>query len=74
MALPTASGGAKAVYQSKAQEALRGMSKWLQEKQLTAFEVTYQGKAKPCKIGPRAYTLRDRVSLGADDPSTSVTS
>jgi hypothetical protein len=42
----TASGGAKAIYLSKAQDFLRAMSKWLQEKQMTAFEVTYQGKKK----------------------------
>ena len=42
----TASGGAKAVYLDKAKDALRDMSKWLQEKQMTAFEVTYQGKTK----------------------------
>ena len=32
--------------QSKTQNSLRSMSKWLQEKQMTAFEVTYQGKTK----------------------------
>ena len=42
----TASGGAKAIYLDKAKDALRDMSKWLQEKQMTAFEVTYQGKTK----------------------------
>ena len=63
----TASGGAKAVYQSKAQDALRGMSKWLQEKQLTAFEVTYQGKAKTLQDWAKGVSLRDRARLGADE-------
>ena len=63
----TASAGAKAVYQSKAQDALRGMSKWLQEKQLTAFEVTYQGKAKNLQDWAKGVSLRDRARLGADE-------
>src|SRR6056297_1663668 len=37
----TASGGAKSIYLDKAKDALRGMSRWLQEKQMTAYEVTY---------------------------------
>lgn len=63
----TASGGAKAVYQSKAQDTLRGMSKWLQEKQLTAFEVTYQGKAKTLQDWAKGVSLRDRARLGTDE-------
>ena len=60
----TASGGAKAVYQSKAQDALRAMSRWLQEKQLTAFDVTYQGKAKTLLDWAKGVSLRDRARLG----------
>lgn len=63
----TASGGAKAVYQSKAQDALRAMSKWLQEKQLTAFEVTYQGKAKTLQDWAKGVSLRDRARLGPEE-------
>ncbi len=63
----TASGGAKAVYQSKAQEALRAMSKWLQEKQLTALEVTYQGKAKSLQDWAKGVSLRDRARLGPEE-------
>ena len=63
----TASGGAKAVYQSKAQDSLRAMSKWLQEKQLTEFEVTYQGKAKTLQDWAKGVSLRDRARLGPEE-------
>ncbi len=42
----TSSGRAKAVYESKAEEFLRQLVKWLQEHITTGFEVTYQGKTK----------------------------
>lgn len=63
----TASGGAKAVYLSKAQEFLRAMSKWLQEKQMTAFQVTYQGKKKSLQDWAKGVSLRDRARLGANE-------
>ncbi|GMV30593.1 MAG: hypothetical protein AMXMBFR59_27180 [Rhodanobacteraceae bacterium] len=63
----TASGGAKAIYLSKAQDSLRSMSKWLQEKQMTAFEVTYQGKTKTLQDWSKGVSLRDRARLGADE-------
>ena len=63
----TASGGAKAVYLAKAQDALRTMSKWLQEKQMTAFEVTYQGKKKNLQEWSKGVSLRDRARLGPDE-------
>jgi predicted ATPase len=63
----TASGGAKAIYLSKAQDFLRAMSKWLQEKQMTAFEVTYQGKKKNLQEWSKGVSLRDRARLGSDE-------
>ncbi len=63
----TASGGAKGIYLSKAQDALRSMSKWLQEKQMTAFEVTYQGKTKTLQDWSKGVSLRDRARLGPDE-------
>lgn len=63
----TASGGAKAIYLSKAQGCLQAMSKWLQEKQMTAFEVTYQGKTKSLQEWTKGVSLRDRARLGADE-------
>ena len=43
----TSSGQAKLTYENKANGFLREMVRWLQENLTTAFEVTYQGKAKP---------------------------
>ncbi|MEJ1958917.1 MAG: DUF6079 family protein [Nitrosomonadales bacterium] len=63
----TASGGAKAIYLSKAQDFLHGMSKWLQEKQMTAYEVTYQGKTKSMQDWVRGVSLRDKARLGPED-------
>ena len=63
----TASGGAKAVYLDKAKDALRDMSKWLQEKQMTAFEVTYQGKTKNLQDWAKGVNIRDRLRLGSDE-------
>ncbi len=63
----TASGGAKGIYLDKAKNALREMSKWLQEKQMTAFEVTYQGQTKSLQTWVRGVALRDRAHLGPDD-------
>jgi hypothetical protein len=40
------------------------MSKWLQEKQMTAFEVTYQGKTKTLQEWTKGVSLRDKARLG----------
>jgi hypothetical protein len=69
----TASGGAKAIYLSKAQDFLRAMSKWLQEKQMTAFEVTYQGKTKTCRSGPKACRCVTGRGWARTSASTSAT-
>ena len=63
----TASGGAKAIYLSKAQDFLRDMSKWLQEKQMTAYEVTYQGKTKSLQDWVRGVSMRDKARLGPEE-------
>ena len=63
----TASGGAKAVYLDKAKDALREMSKWLQEKQMTALEVTYQGKSKNLQDWAKGVSIRDKLRLGSDE-------
>src|SRR5690606_1951420 len=66
----TASGGAsgaKGIYLSKAANSLQSMSKWLQEKQMTAFEVTYQGKTKTLQDWSKGVSLRDRARLGPDE-------
>ena len=63
----TASGSAKGTYLDKANDALRDMSKWLQEKQMAAFEVTYQGKTKTLQDWAKGVNIRDRLRLGADE-------
>ncbi|MGQ3354012.1 MAG: DUF6079 family protein [Phreatobacter sp.] len=63
----TASGGAKSIYLDKAKDALRDMSKWLQEKQMTAYEVTYQGKSKTLQEWTKAVSLRDKARLGPEE-------
>ena len=54
---------AKAIYLNKARDALRDMSKWLQDKQMSAFEVTYQGKAKLAQKIPEASLREDEQLL-----------
>lgn len=63
----TASGGAKSIYLDKTKDALRDMSKWLQEKQMTAYEVTYQGKSKTLQEWTKGVSLRDKARLGPEE-------
>ena len=42
-----ASGHAKEAYDTRARSLLQDLTKWLQERMLTAFEVTYRGRTKP---------------------------
>ncbi|WP_295389941.1 DUF6079 family protein [uncultured Thiodictyon sp.] len=63
----TASGNPKTIYLGKSQDALKAMSKWLQEKQMTALEVTHGGKTKPLQDWVRGVSMRDKARLGADD-------
>lgn len=63
----TASGAAKSVYLDKTKDALRDMSKWLQDKQMSAFEVTYQGKAKRLQDWAKGVSMRDKLRLGPDE-------
>lgn len=68
----TASGHAKSTYESKASNFLRDLVQWLQKNMTTAFEVTYQGRAKSLmdwakgkKVGPASSRL-----IGQDASST----
>ena len=63
----TAGGGAKGVYLDRIRDTLREMSKWLQEKQLEAFEVTFQGKSKTLRDWTKGISLRDKARLGPDE-------
>ena len=62
-----ASGGAKGIYLDKRKDALRDMSKWLQDKQTTAFEVTYQGKTKALRDWAKGVSIRDKLRLGPEE-------
>lgn len=62
----TASGSAKTVYLDKGKDILRDMSKWLQEKQMAAYEVTYQGKSKTLQDWSKGISLRDKARLGPE--------
>ena len=55
------------IYLNKAKDALRDMSKWLQEKQMTAYEVTYQGKTKTLQEWTKGVSLRDKARLGPEE-------
>lgn len=55
----TASGSNKKIYDDKALEHLRTLTRWLQEKLTTVFEVTYQGKTRT--LGELLQTLFART-------------
>ncbi len=55
----TASGSNKKIYDDKAREHLRVLVTWLNAKLTTAFQVTYQGKARP--LGELLQTLFART-------------
>lgn len=61
------SGSAKAIYLDKARDALRDMSKWLQDKQMTAYQVTHQGKTKTLQEWTKGISIRDKLRLGPDE-------
>ena len=55
----TASGHAKATYESKASTFLRGLVQWLQKSMTTAFEATYQGCTKPLTEWAKGRPIRE---------------
>jgi hypothetical protein len=55
----TASGHAKATYESKATSFLRALVQWLQKSMTTAFEVTYQGRTKPLTEWVKGKSIRE---------------
>jgi len=62
-----ASGGAKGVYLGRVQDFLRAMSKWLQEKQMSAFEITCHGKSRTLQEWVKGVSLRDKARLTPDE-------
>ena len=55
----TASGHAKATYESKATVFLRALVQWLQKSMTTAFEVTYQGRTKSLTEWAKGKSIRE---------------
>jgi hypothetical protein len=61
------SGAAKNIYQSRGQDFLKAMNKWLQEKQMGAYEITYQGKKASLQDWVKGISLRDKARLGSEE-------
>jgi hypothetical protein len=63
----TASGHAKSTYESKASNFLRDLVQWLQKNMTTAFDVTYQGRAKSLIEWSKGKSLRELSGIGAHE-------
>jgi hypothetical protein len=63
----TASGHAKSTYGSKASNFLRDLVQWLQKNMATAFEVTYQGRAKSLPEWAKGKSIRELSSIGSHE-------
>jgi uncharacterized protein DUF6079 len=60
-----ASGQAKSTYESKASHFLRDLVQWLQKNMATAFEVTYQGRAKSLTDWSKGKSIRELSGIGS---------
>ena len=60
----TSSGHAKSTYGSKASNFLRDLVQWLGKHSADAFEVTYQGRAKPLTAWAKGKSIRQRSGIG----------
>ena len=63
----TASGHAKSTYESKASNFLRDLVQWLQKNMTTAFEVTYQGRAKSLTEWAKGKFIRELSGIGSHE-------
>jgi anion-transporting ArsA/GET3 family ATPase len=63
----TASGHAKATYESKAANFLRALVQWLQKSMTTAFEVTYQGRTKSLTEWAKGKSIRELSGISAHE-------
>ncbi len=63
----TASGHAKSTYESKASSFLRDLVQWLQKNMTTAFEVTYQGRAKSLTEWAKRKSIRELSGIGSHE-------
>jgi hypothetical protein len=55
----TSSGHAKSVYESKSEDFLRLLVRWLQEHMTTAFDITYQGRKKSLMEWTKGHNIRE---------------
>ena len=63
----TASGHAKATYESKASSFLRDLVQWLQKNMATAFEVTYQGRTKSLVEWAKGKSIRELSGMASHE-------
>ena len=63
----TASGHAKSTYESKASNYLRDLVQWLQKNMTSAFEVTWQGRAKPLVEWVEGKSIRELSGIGSHE-------
>lgn len=63
----TASGHAKSTYESKASNFLRDLVQWLQKNMTTAFEMTYQGRAKSLTEWAKGKSIRELSGIGSHE-------
>lgn len=61
------SANSKTVYQGEAEVSLRKMSEWLQEKQMTAYEVSCRGETRTLQEWTKGISLRDRAGIAPDE-------
>ncbi len=63
----TASGHAKATYESKASGFLRDLVQWLQKNMAVAFEVTYEGRTKSMTEWAKGKSIRELSGIGSHE-------
>jgi hypothetical protein len=63
----TSSGHAKSEYEKKASGFLRDLVQWLQGHMASAFDVTYQGRAKSIGDWAKGRSLRELSGIGAQE-------
>jgi hypothetical protein len=63
----TASGHAKSTYESKASSFLQDLVRWLQNHMTTAFEVTYQGRAKSLTEWAKGKSIRELSGIDSHE-------
>ncbi len=63
----TASGHAKSTYEFKASNFLLNLVQWLQKNMTTAFEVTYQGRAKSLTEWIKGKSIRELSGIGSHE-------